>query len=850
MVLTMMTGTLIDGRTVTTKDTVVYPNWGIAFEKLGIIDNGHSVWRHGFAIPFIEIDIPTFAVPDCHSDNALCKTLRLMILDLTRETELTITTIRHHIETVRKLIPVKYRLQHRQKRGWFNFVGSFSKTLFGTATESEIVQLRHVIETIESDGDLVSNQVQRQGRQIHSFMKLTSERISNCMTGITMNRNMVNTLQQKMNQSIATLANNEVRIQGQLVRLSSSIELVATTLRYMTSFQQNIDKLEVEAASWVESVKVLLQGRLPLGLVPPDRLEGVIGDIKGYLEDDYPNFRLSRRNIIDYYEARDLVFSQTDNHIYVSINIPLTATESQFFLYGVHAFPVPVNDSSHNTTIISGHYPFLGISKDGQFYVQLDTSFYFSCKGDLIKHCPQVRSLRHKSVPSCTSALYFDDPDRILEYCDIDYKTNGLFEGVYDLGDSYFLASSADATWGLSCHGDQGTRIIKACVLCIIQVPCSCRLTSSKFELPPRLSGCKSHDKTTYLYPVSLTVLHSLFPKSVVERISGLTASNRTHSIVVPNFDIKADNWTDIMHKDKKLTFDFKAIAKAVKKGNDIFATKADYLSNRILRGGHLTSPSLWYGFDLPTGIMSLVALTISCYTFYKLRSLTALLVTAAAIPKANANIIVTNVSHAFDFHKVMEEMNPLVESLKETLDFESIALRIMLSGAIVIILYCTIGLIRAGIFFIRNYCSDGCRIVLGLASDQDTVMIDLLTIPGRISKQSLSISCPPMWRQIKLMGSCLDLCSFILIDWDCCVQSPEFGNPNPLPQQIHLSRNQARMAKIILDTNYEAKLFILHKGCFLPLPVETPPSAPAVDDVSVNGSMINLYPILGEKKV
>jgi hypothetical protein len=92
----------------------------------------------------------------------------------------------------------------------------------------------------------------------------------------------------------------------------------------------------------------------------------------------------------------------------------------------------------------------------------LDTNFIITYRGTEIKHCPQVRSLRHRSIPSCTSALFFDDADNIVKYCNLLYREADLYEGALDLGDGYFLASGKDATWSLS-QEDKPVRPILGC---------------------------------------------------------------------------------------------------------------------------------------------------------------------------------------------------------------------------------------------------------------------------------------------------------------------------------------------------------------------------------------------------
>jgi hypothetical protein len=232
-----------------------------------------------------------------------------------------------------------------------------------------------------------------------------------------------------------------------------------------------------------------------------------------FLETNYPNFRLSHTHL----------------------NVPLTATTSYFDIYSVITLPIPTNDTSFNTTQIMGHSPFFGFSRDGSYYAEIDPNFYMGCKGNEIKQCAHSISMKQKSIPSCTSALFYDNPRDIMKYCNINYKTGRLFEGTHSLRESYFLASSSDPSWSLEC-ANRPARLIRGCVICIIQIPCGCRLLATTFELPARLTGCMPNTTAvTYLHPINSAVLHTLFPSPVLHRINGVESSPTGHEVILPN---------------------------------------------------------------------------------------------------------------------------------------------------------------------------------------------------------------------------------------------------------------------------------------------------------------------------
>jgi hypothetical protein len=219
--------------------TVVYPNWGVAFHRLGGVDNGHSVWQHSLAIPFIKIDIPNIEIPRCSAINSTCTRLHHMAADTKLDTENIIRSIQDQINTVKSLIPVKYDVKRtRAKHAIFGFVSEFAKAVFGTPSESDLKHIQTHISRVEKTQKLQFNQIMRQNKELHSFVKITDERISNSMN-IRNNRNLIEDLNEKLNKSITILYGNERNLEKQLKVMSYDIEVVTLALRFASSLTTN-----------------------------------------------------------------------------------------------------------------------------------------------------------------------------------------------------------------------------------------------------------------------------------------------------------------------------------------------------------------------------------------------------------------------------------------------------------------------------------------------------------------------------------------------------------------------------------------------------------------------------------
>ena len=120
-------------------DTVIRENYGVSFQKNGILDNSHSVWHQTFVIPMATDDIP---MPDLYC-SALHQTTNpgLQIQELC-------PTIQAYNDRHFRLLKDIHSSQHninqllgdvplRSKRAPFGFLGRFAKSLFGVSTEQD-----------------------------------------------------------------------------------------------------------------------------------------------------------------------------------------------------------------------------------------------------------------------------------------------------------------------------------------------------------------------------------------------------------------------------------------------------------------------------------------------------------------------------------------------------------------------------------------------------------------------------------------------------------------------------------------------------------------------------------------
>ena len=120
------------GCVVANSPTVVQHNYGVVFNRVGGVTNGASVWRHTFALPWLNVSYPGQNGTSCITTrgNRFCDLLddtKMRLEDHHAEVYLKVLA---DTEAIKEMIPVS--MTQRDKRSaWFPWVGKVASSLFG-----------------------------------------------------------------------------------------------------------------------------------------------------------------------------------------------------------------------------------------------------------------------------------------------------------------------------------------------------------------------------------------------------------------------------------------------------------------------------------------------------------------------------------------------------------------------------------------------------------------------------------------------------------------------------------------------------------------------------------------------
>jgi hypothetical protein len=118
----------------------------------------------------------------------------------------------HVNDTIRQIKELVPQVHHtntgpssRSKRGIFDFVGEFSKTLFGTATTGDLNILAGHMNQLTAKTATMAKLLSQHEQQFSSFISTTDDRFNNVLHGVAKNHEIIEILARQMNVTFDSL---------------------------------------------------------------------------------------------------------------------------------------------------------------------------------------------------------------------------------------------------------------------------------------------------------------------------------------------------------------------------------------------------------------------------------------------------------------------------------------------------------------------------------------------------------------------------------------------------------------------------------------------------------------------
>ena len=379
-------------------------NYGVMFEQQGSLISGSEYWIHTFQIP-LPSKQGNVEFTQCDIVHQHCFILNQVISQLSAIRTQVSFNINQTVDMVHKLVghvslDTPSKTETRLRRGLFDFIGSISKSLFGTATVQDVNRLaKHVNILIHRNNEFAKD-LAHHDELLSSYMSKTNQRFDNIISGIQNNYEGIQNLTQETAKFISHFEKISIHLSGFLIKQMNE---TAELNKYLEEFKI--------------AVHELVKGRLSPFLISPNMLKRTLQHIQSILNEKFTGFYLSNSSPSYYYSQAELLYTRHHKNLFVSIKFPISTFQTSLTLYKIKTYPVPINSSSNHATQVINLPQYLAISNDNRQFAELTQDFVQTCSGKETRYCIKSFPLLSSVSPSCSLAIFYNDKETASTLC-------------------------------------------------------------------------------------------------------------------------------------------------------------------------------------------------------------------------------------------------------------------------------------------------------------------------------------------------------------------------------------------------------------------------------------------------
>lgn len=326
-------------------------------------------------------------------DLTLCKTSLKLIEEL-------LPNLYNKDETIKEMVGKE--MKTRQKRGWFNAMGSIFKTVFGILDQNDAETYNSAINNITTNENHLLSLFKQ---QIH-VVQSTITNFNSTITNMQRNKDI-------FNENFAKIKNLTQLINENYFNL----ELKQTVEEHLSLLTLLISELEREYSGLIDAILLAKNNQLHPMLMSPRKLIGELLKTTSHLPPgtSYP-LPVEYRSAYRFLDIINIQYFSTENRIVFIISVPLIS-QTNFLLYNLIALPI-LSPNNHYVFILP-NFDYLAVSENRNVYTILkntDTCISIS-EFDLICDLREpIFSVKAQTI--CEIEILLTNPKQIPIACD------------------------------------------------------------------------------------------------------------------------------------------------------------------------------------------------------------------------------------------------------------------------------------------------------------------------------------------------------------------------------------------------------------------------------------------------
>lgn len=290
----------------------------------------------------------------------------------------------------------------RQKRGWFNAIGSLFKTIFGTLDSNDAQYYDSVIDQVNKDDKTLYDLMKSQIQVVKSTIANFNETVKNFKIA-----------EKQINLNIDAF-NEYNRKENILINKLITAEAINEHLMLLTFL---VNDLNEQFDNFINAILFAKKNIIHPSIITPIQLITEINENKFKIENGltFP-IETSLENAHTLIDISELTVYYMNGKLIFIIQIPLS-DDNLFILYHLIPLPVPHNDQAKSFAYIQPNYKFVALSENKLNYVQINeiddckilTKDNYLCKGNMYYSISQKQN--------CEISFLISKPKVIPENC-------------------------------------------------------------------------------------------------------------------------------------------------------------------------------------------------------------------------------------------------------------------------------------------------------------------------------------------------------------------------------------------------------------------------------------------------
>ena len=378
------------------------------------------------------------------------------------------------VTELEEIMSLRDERRPRNKRALIPIVGEGLSWLFGTATKSDVREIKRNLKTLASNQDELIHIAEE------SLSILNVTRVE-----VKQNRHMIDVLDQSLIVLDAKFINITDSLKIHLAILNRAFQTYTQLQLVFLELKDAMDK----AAAYLQSIKTQLDqlalGHLSPSVIAPGQLTNILNEIEEQIP-EYLSLPEPAYAAWYYYQTLECA-TLVENKMFVTIvNLPLVDINANFELFKIHNIPFP-----YAGTKLTANYeieaPFLAVNLKRTQYMLLTDNEARDCASPGRRFCAlKAPSYPVSTAKSCIIALYTEDKRDIESYCQVTVKMRSKLPYAYYVTDGVWaIVTLKKIVFTVVCVEGDRTTVVGKPPLTYVILNMTCHAFAAELTLPP-----------------------------------------------------------------------------------------------------------------------------------------------------------------------------------------------------------------------------------------------------------------------------------------------------------------------------------------------------------------------------